>query len=98
MADANVAFKLYDRAIGYSYTETQNIIKGGILVESKETIKHIPADTTAAIFWLKNRQSAKWRDKQNVEVSGNNLSAKIVVETINSDTPLANSESEVTDV
>lgn len=31
---------------------------------------HIPSDTTAQIFWLKNRRPDKWRDKQNVEVSG----------------------------
>ena len=24
---------------------------------------HIPADTTAQIFWLKNRKPDKWRDK-----------------------------------
>lgn len=29
--------------------------------------KAIAGDTTAAIFWLKNRRSAEWRDKQDVE-------------------------------
>lgn len=32
-----------------------------------EYIEHYPPDTTAAIFWLKNRQPAKWRDKKEVE-------------------------------
>jgi hypothetical protein len=27
------------------------------------TVKRYPPDTAAAIFWLKNRQRAKWRDK-----------------------------------
>ena len=27
-------------------------------------------DTTAMIFWLKNRQPGKWRDKRNLEVEG----------------------------
>jgi hypothetical protein len=31
---------------------------------------HAP-DTTAAIFWLKNRQSKQWREKQEVEHTGN---------------------------
>ena len=31
---------------------------------------YIPGDTTAQIFWLKNRLPEKWRDKQSVEVSG----------------------------
>ena len=29
--------------------------------------KHYPPDTTACIFWLKNRQPDKWRDKQEQE-------------------------------
>lgn len=29
--------------------------------------KHYPPDTTACIFWLKNRQSERWRDKQEQE-------------------------------
>lgn len=29
----------------------------------------IGGDTTAQIFWLKNRRPGKWRDKQNIEVS-----------------------------
>lgn len=30
----------------------------------------IPPDTTAQIFWLKNRKPAEWRDKRDVEHSG----------------------------
>ena len=26
-------------------------------------MKHIPPDTTAQIFWLKNRRPGTWRDK-----------------------------------
>ena len=28
-----------------------------------QTVKHIPPDTTAQIFWLKNRRPDRWRDK-----------------------------------
>ena len=31
---------------------------------------YIPPDTTAQIFWLKNRRPIDWRDKRDVEVSG----------------------------
>jgi len=34
------------------------------------TTKHYPPDATSAIFWLKNRQRDKWRDKQDVVHSG----------------------------
>ncbi len=35
---------------------------------------HIPADTTAQIFWLKNRNPRKWRDKVEVETNKQELS------------------------
>lgn len=35
------------------------------LVVTKEVVKHILPDVTAGIFWLKNRQPEKWRDKPN---------------------------------
>ncbi len=39
-----------------------------VLVERK--VKDVAPDTTAQIFWLKNRKPHIWRDKQNVELSG----------------------------
>lgn len=39
-----------------------------ILAERK--VKEVVPDTTAQIFWLKNRKPAEWRDRQNVELSG----------------------------
>jgi len=37
-------------------------------------------DTTAMIFWLKNRQPDKWRDKQDLEHSGElNLTIKRII-------------------
>ena len=30
----------------------------------------VPPDTTAAIFWLKNRRPDRWRDKQDIKLSG----------------------------
>jgi len=51
-----------------------------ILVERKA--KEVVADTTAQIFWLKNRKPEQWRDKQEVKVSGeiNNPFASLTVE------------------
>lgn len=39
-----------------------------ILTERK--VKEVVPDTTAQIFWLKNRKPDKWRDKQEVNLSG----------------------------
>lgn len=40
------------------------------MVVSKEVTKHIAGDTTAQIFWLKNRKPNDWRDKRETEISG----------------------------
>ena len=68
-ADQNVADRLYQKATGYSHGEDKIFLYKGEPVIVKTT-KHYPPDTTAAIFWLKNRRPDLWRDKHNMEVSG----------------------------
>lgn len=68
-ADGEIADSLYKRARGFRFTETKTTISDMGSVTTKTT-KFIPPDTTAGIFWLKNRQPGKWRDKQEVEHSG----------------------------
>ncbi len=67
-ADANVAERLYQRAMGYEHPEDKIFNDNGdpLIVP---TTKHYPPDTVAAIFWLKNRQKREWRDKQEVDVT-----------------------------
>jgi DNA-binding XRE family transcriptional regulator len=71
LADIEVVESLLHRAKGYSHQEDKIFLDNGkpVIVP---TIKHYPPDTTAMIFWLKNRQSAKWRDKQDIESTVNN--------------------------
>lgn len=53
---------LAQRAIGYEHKEDDiKVVNGEIVIT--ETIKRYPPDTTAAIFWLKNRSRNRWRDK-----------------------------------
>lgn len=62
LADAEVAAKLFHRATGYEHPEDDiRTVNGQIVITP--TIKHYPPDTVAAIFWLKNRQPGRWRDK-----------------------------------
>lgn len=68
-ADANVAAALYHRALGYSHSEEKVFSNNGKIV-MHNTVKHYPPDTGAAMAWLKNRQPAKWRDKQEIEHTG----------------------------
>jgi hypothetical protein len=62
---------LYHRAVGYSYDAVKIFMPGGkgkpVIVPYRE---HMPPDTVACIFWLKNRRREEWRDKQEVEHSG----------------------------
>lgn len=37
---------------------------------SKRVVRHIAPDTTAAIFWLKNRDPLNWRDKREHQLDG----------------------------
>lgn len=72
LADAEVADKLFHRATGYEHPEDDiRSVNGEIVITP--TIKHYPPDTAAAIFWLKNRQPAKWRDKQESEPAGDGM-------------------------
>lgn len=41
------------------------------MVTTKKVKKEVVPDTTAQIFWLKNRKPEQWRDKRDVSVDGN---------------------------
>lgn len=69
VADRRVETALYNRAMGYSHEDTDIRVVDGAVVMTP-TIKHYPPDTTAAIFWLKNRKPNDWRDKRETEHSG----------------------------
>lgn len=69
-ADSNVADRLYQRAMGFEHDDVHvSNYQGEVTLTPIRKI-HAP-DTGAAVFWLKNRQSKKWREKQEVEHTGN---------------------------
>ncbi|WP_320533654.1 helix-turn-helix domain-containing protein [Robbsia andropogonis] len=63
LADAEVADRLYQRAIGYNHPASKFFMFQGTVIE-REYVEHYPPDTAAAFIWLKNRQRDKWREKQ----------------------------------
>ena len=84
--DYEVEQKLLKRAMGYDYEEVtkesvySDVTKKNSLVVTKVVTKHYVPDTTAQIFWLKNRKPKEWRDKRDIEMSGaldNNVVIKI---------------------
>lgn len=68
-ADARVEQSLYRRALGYSHDAVKIMMADGAPVV-EPYVEHYPPDTTAAIFWLKNRRPTEWRDVKAQEVSG----------------------------
>lgn len=68
-ADDRVEQSLYRRACGYEHDEVDIRVIEGQIVKT-ELRKVYPPDAVAAMFWLKNRRSDKWRDIKAVELSG----------------------------
>jgi len=65
-ADKTIAESLFHRAKGYSHQEDKIFLHEGKSV-IVPTTKHYPPDTTACIFWLKNRVPEDWRDVKQIE-------------------------------
>lgn len=60
---------LLERAVGFEAKETKAFVIDGQIV-TKDVIKHYPPDATSLIFFLKNRNPERWRDKQDLEITG----------------------------
>lgn len=61
-ADDQVVASLFHRATGYSHPDVHISNHQGVITVTPIT-KYYPPDTTAAIFWLKNRKPKEWREK-----------------------------------
>lgn len=70
-ADARVEQSLYRRALGYTHDAVKiHTVDGEVVITP--FVERYPPDTTAAIFWLKNRKPEEWRDKteQDLTIKG----------------------------
>ena len=60
------------------------LYENGKRISEKEHIEYadeeiyVPPDTTAAIFWLKNRKPDEWRDKRVVDDNSNNKAEQLI--------------------
>jgi len=65
--DIEVENALLKRALGYDYeeviTEVEELGEGRQKKHIRKIKKHMPGETAAQIFWLKNRRPGRWRDK-----------------------------------
>ncbi len=64
VADVEVENALYKSATGY-YINEEYVDSHGTVKTFK---KYVQPNTTAQIFWLKNRKPKQWREKQEIEV------------------------------
>jgi hypothetical protein len=67
--DQKVEQSLFRRAMGYEHDEVDIRVVNGEVVQTPIR-KFYPPDTTACIFWLKNRKPAEWRETKAVELTG----------------------------
>ncbi len=70
IADAQVAESLFKRATGYVGKKVVTANVAGVISDIKEVKDYVGPDTQAASLWLRNRQSGKWRDKTDHELTG----------------------------
>ena len=78
--DIQVENALLKRALGYDYQEEriERSDKDGTKII--QILKHVPADTTAQIFWLKNRRPDKWRDKPKEEANEDKDKVTVIID------------------
>lgn len=71
--DTQVENALLRRALGYDYeetiTEVEDLGGGRTKKHVRKVTRHVAPDTTAQIFWLKNRKPKQWRDKMEAAVN-----------------------------
>lgn len=68
VVDREVENALLKSAIGY-YLDEERIDSEGNVYPVR---RFVPPNTTAQIFWLKNRKPNEWRDKKQTELTGAN--------------------------
>ena len=83
VADDMVEASLFKKAVGYSFDAVKIITvpqgaNQGSKIEEVPYVEHVPPDTAAATFWLKNRRPKRWREKVDLEHSGTLTLAEMV--------------------
>lgn len=67
----NVLVRKCFKVKNVKYNDNGKKIEENEEIVVREEEMHVPADTTAQIFWLKNRKPKEWREKQEVLIDKN---------------------------
>lgn len=78
VVDYEVENALFKSALGYYVEEETSEIVEDVVVATKKTKKWVQPSATAQIFWLKNRQPKKWRDRQDPNADANEDASGVV--------------------
>ncbi|SNT01838.1 hypothetical protein SAMN05216374_2324 [Tardiphaga sp. OK246] len=90
VSDMDVADRLHQRALGFEFEEVQAHkpktveYKDGKRLKETERLEIImvkrvvPPDTTACIFWLKNRREVGWRERQEAPQKGEDDANEVI--------------------
>lgn len=70
IVDRQVENALLKSALGYTYDEVTKERRDDMLVVTKVVHKEVQPNTTAQIFWLKNRKRLEWRDRVENAITG----------------------------
>ena len=73
--DYSVERSIMERAKGYNWIEIKTV-EGTDYLGRESTVvtttnKHVPADPTSGIFWIKNRHPLRWKDVHRSEINSN---------------------------
>src|ERR1700694_1013172 len=69
-ADAKVADRLYFRALGYKHKAEKIFHSADTGVVRAPYVEQYAPDTNAALGWLSRRQPDRWKERQQVDISG----------------------------
>lgn len=73
IADRQVENALHKNATGFYYEEDVVTNQGNVV----RVKKYSKPNTTAQIFWMKNRKPEYWRDKQEIEQTNTNIEIRV---------------------
>jgi hypothetical protein len=87
-ADAKVIRSLFQRATGFEHDAVKVSFDKEGNPQYAPFREFVVPDTTACIFWLKNRDKANWRDKIDQELTGKDggpIQAEVTVKFVKTD-------------
>jgi len=59
---------LFERAVGYSARETKTHLTKTGEIKTKQIVKHYPPSETAIKYYLGNKDPAKWKERQEIDL------------------------------